>query len=133
MEDVVPYVAGEFGARATHIAMGGSSLGALATLVIARQFPGRVRKLIVMSPSVWWDRRVILTRLRRVALAGKPRVWLDIGLREGPASVRNARALRDVLMRQTSALQYLEDPAGEHREAAWARRFPAALSWLLRQ
>lgn len=130
IEDVVPYVAEQFGARATDIAMGGSSLGALAALVTARQFPGRIGRLLLMSPSVWWDRRVILTRLKRVPLHGKTRVWLDIGLHEGAASLRHARALRDVLARQASALHYLEDPAGAHREVDWARRLPAALSWL---
>ena len=130
MDDVVPYVAETYGARATGIALGGSSLGGLAALVMARQFPGRVTRLLLMSPSVWWDRRDVLTRLRRVPLDSKSRVWLDIGLREGATSIRNARALRDVLTRQTSALHYLEDPAGEHTESAWARRLPAALSWL---
>jgi enterochelin esterase-like enzyme len=130
IEDVVPHVAAEFGARATGIAIGGSSLGALAALVTARQFPGRVERLLLMSPSVWWDRRVVLQRLKRVPLDGRPRVWLDIGHHEGDASIRNARALRDLLRRQSSALQYLEDPAGHHREVDWARRLPAALTWL---
>lgn len=130
MDDVVPFVSENYGTQATGIAMGGSSLGALAALVTARQFPGRVGRLLLMSPSVWWDRRVVLRRLKRVPVSGKPRVWLDIGLHEGGTNLRNARALRDVLARQTGALQYLEDPAGAHREVDWARRLPAALTWL---
>ena len=57
-------------------------LGGLVTLAIARQFPGRFGRLLVMSPSVWWDDRVILKRLRRVGFHPRPRVWLDIGRRD---------------------------------------------------
>jgi enterochelin esterase-like enzyme len=74
MGEVVPYLAREFGVRTDRdgIAMGGASLGGLVTLAIARQFPGRIGRLLVMSPSVWWDKRVILRRLQRVGLAGRP-------------------------------------------------------------
>jgi len=112
------------------VTMGGSSLGGLVTLAIARQFPGRIGRLLLMSPSVWWDSRVILRRLDRVALSPRPRVWLDAGRREGARVITDARALRDVLIWQTSALRYYEDPDGRHSEADWARRLPLALSWL---
>jgi len=79
---------------------------------------------------VWWDSRVILRRLDRVALSPRPRVWLDAGRREGARVITDARALRDVLIWQTSALRYYEDPDGRHSEADWARRLPLALSWL---
>jgi enterochelin esterase-like enzyme len=132
MGEVVPHLAREFGVRTDRegIAMGGASLGGLVTLAIARQFPGRIGRLVVMSPSVWWDNRVILRRLRRVGLAGRPRVWLDIGRREGAQTVTDARLLRQVLLAQTSALKYVEDPEGRHSEADWARRLPDALRWL---
>jgi hypothetical protein len=44
--------------------------------------------------------------------------------------VADARALRDVLVWQTSAMRYTEDAEGDHSERAWARRLPAALEWL---
>ena len=132
MEDILPRLAGEFGVRhdAAGVAMGGASLGGLVTLSIARQYPDRIGRLLLMSPSVWWDRRVILRRLQRVGLRPRPRVWLDIGRHEGTRSITDARALRDVLRRQTTALNYLEDPDGHHTECDWARRLPAALAWL---
>jgi enterochelin esterase-like enzyme len=132
MDDLVPYLARTLRARtdAAGLAVGGSSLGGLATLAIARQFPGRIGRLLVMSPSVWWDDRVIIRRLRRVGFHGRPRVWLDIGRREGARAVTDARALRDVLVWQTAALRYTEDPAGDHSEGAWARTLPEALEWL---
>jgi enterochelin esterase-like enzyme len=132
MDELVPWLAREYGVRTEPggVTMGGSSLGGLVTLAIARQFPGRIGRLLLMSPSVWWDSRVILRRLDRVALSPRPRVWLDAGRREGARVITDARALRDVLIWQTSALRYYEDPDGRHSEADWARRLPLALSWL---
>jgi len=132
MDEVVPTLANEFNVRtdADGVAMGGSSLGGLATLAIALKFPGRIGRLLLMSPSVWWDDRVILRRLRRTGLRPRPRVWLDIGRREGARTVSDTRALRDALVPQTTALNYCEDPAGRHLEADWARRLGGALTWL---
>ncbi len=114
----VPYLVRAFGVgQMRRGGLGGSSMGGLATLAIARQFPGRIGRFIAMSPSVWWDDRVILSRLRRVGCHPRPRVWLDIGRREGARALTDTRALRDVLVWQTSALHYWEDPEGHHSEA----------------
>lgn len=132
LDDLLPYLVRSFNARADvgGVGMGGSSLGGLATLAITRQFPNRFGKLLVMSPSVWWDERVILRRLRRVGFHPRPRVWLDSGRREGARTLTDTRALRDQLIWQTTALRYVEDPEGDHSEDAWARRLPAAMEWL---
>jgi len=132
MEVVVPELARQFNARtdADGFAMGGSSLGGLATLSIALQFPGRIGRMLLMSPSAWWDDRVILRRLRRTRLRPRPRIWLDIGRREGGRTVSDTRALRDALVPQTTALHYFEDPIGRHTEADWGRRLSEALRWL---
>jgi len=34
------------------------------------------------------------------------------------------------LMREPDGLRYVEDPTGDHSEAAWARRLPDALRFL---
>ena len=132
MEDLLPYLARIYGVRtdAAGVGVGGSSLGGLITLAIACQYPGRLGRLLVMSPSVWWDDRVILRRLRRTGFGGRPRVWIDIGRREGARTITDTRALRDALIWQTSALRYFEDPEGHHTESDWARRLPTALEWL---
>ena len=134
LDELAPFLARIYNTQsgASGLALGGSSLGGLATVAIARQFPGRLGRLLVMSPSVWWDDRVILRRLRRVGFQPRPRVWLDIGRREGARTLTDARALRDLLIYQTSALHYFEDPEGDHSEDAWARRLPQALEWLYR-
>jgi enterochelin esterase-like enzyme len=133
MNEVLPGLAADFHVRtdAAGVTMGGSSLGGLITLWLALNFPGRFGRLIVMSPSVWWDDRVILRRLDARPLDPAPRIWLDVGKREGAAVLRDVRALRDVLKSDTRAhLKYVEEEDGEHSEVAWGRRLADALVWI---
>jgi predicted alpha/beta superfamily hydrolase len=124
-----------------HIGLGGASLGGLATLFAATQRPDVFGKLLVMSPSVWWDRRAILDLIARrpEALAGT-RLWIDIGLREGVRAVADTRRLVRTLTRLKLALgaappelNYIEDADGDHSERAWARRLPRALMYLFNE
>ena len=88
------------------------------TLWIASESPGQFGRLLVMSPSVWWDRRMILRHLRRQPLDPATRIWLDAGRHEGRAVVRDTRALRDLLREQGhDRLCYVEDPDGDHSES----------------
>ena len=91
VEELVPFIEAEYGVdtRAGRLGMGGSSLGGLATLAIAQQYPSRFGRLLVMSPSLWWDDAVILKRMRRQPLAPDTRVWLDVGLKEGRQTARS--------------------------------------------
>ena len=63
------------------------------------------------------------------------RIYLDVGRREGEATLEDARRLRDLLLakgyRNGEQVRYVEDGAGSHEEAAWGRRLRAALPFLL--
>ena len=84
----------------THCGMGGSSLGGLVSLYLGLRYPDTFSRLAVMSPSVWWRDREILKTV--AALSHKPdvHIWLDIGTSESTASVPDARALRDGLIKK---------------------------------
>jgi predicted alpha/beta superfamily hydrolase len=114
--DLLPRLAANYHARtdAAGLALGGSSMGGLVTLWIAILFPGLFGRLIVMSPSLWWDRRVVLRHLRKHELEPLPRIWLDAGRREGAAVTRDARELHRLLRRQsrTSARYVIQRRAG---------------------
>lgn len=135
--DLLPFIARHYAVRrdASGRGLGGSSLGGLVTLFIAQAYPATFGRLLVMSPSVWWDRAAVLGSLRRKPLAPVPRVWLDAGVREGPKTLEDARKLCQVL-RETAGtasaerVRCVEDSHGDHSERSWARRLPQALEFL---
>jgi predicted alpha/beta superfamily hydrolase len=122
---------------ASHTGVGGSSLGALASLAAGLDYPRVFGKLALLSPSVWWDNRAIVEKVRCYSARVRPRIWLDTGTAEGdnPSKVvEDARALRDALAakgwREDVDLKYTEFEGEAHTEAAWAARFGAVLLYL---
>ena len=119
---------------ASNTALGGSSLGGLATLHLGLAHPDVFGNLAVMSPSVWWDKRAILADVDAFASPPRPRIWLDMGGREGVEGLNDARALRDLLRmkgwRDDADFNYFEDRRADHSERAWAKRAPAVLEFL---
>lgn len=139
-DEVMPLISREYAVRtdAAGIGVGGSSMGGLVTLVMASMQPGRLGRMLLMSPSVWWDKRVILKMLTNLTNPANPtnlanpsvRIWLDVGLKEGGQTIRNARKLRDVLTGAGNDVRYVEDADGDHTERSWAQRFGDALEYL---
>ena len=114
--------------------IGGSSLGGLLTMHLGIRYPTAVSRLAVLSPSVWWDNRVLLTEVE--ALPGKlpVKIWLDAGTAEGEDTIANARALRDALVGKGwvlgQDLKYVEVEGGDHSEQSWSRRIDEVLRFL---
>lgn len=120
-----------------HSAVGGSSLGALVSLVAGLKYPRVFGGLAVMSPSVWWDDRSILRSVHQYAESIRPRMWVDVGTAEGSAPqhiVDDTRALRDALLEKgwklNDDLSYHEVDGADHSERAWAARLGAVLAYL---
>src|SRR6185437_16083036 len=69
VEDLLPFIASCYRVKlgAANTGLGGSSLGALATLYLGLKFPNIFGGLAVLSPSVWWNHRSILTLLHEMA------------------------------------------------------------------
>jgi len=139
VEELKPWIDQEFRtlSDACHTAMGGSSLGGLVSLYLGFRAPHVFGRLAIFSPSLWWDRRMMLQRLRANIHRRRTRIWLDIGTREGRVyvqTVNHTRELRDQLVkrgwRQGEDLFYFEDSGAMHTERAWAHRLPMALKFL---
>jgi enterochelin esterase-like enzyme len=135
-EEVKPFIDREYRTLTdpSDTGLGGSSLGGLATLYLGLLYPQVFGRLAVLSPSVWWDGRVILRIVRLTEPKPRLRIWLDIGTGEGKKTVLDARALRNELVRAGwvpgDDLQYSEVPDAGHNEAAWASRVGPFLQYL---
>jgi enterochelin esterase-like enzyme len=114
--------------------IGGSSLGGLVSLYLGLRKPKIFGKIAALSPSVWWNERVILRFAAAAPVRPLPRIWLDIGTREGPRIVDDVERFRDILLGKGwqlgRDLQYHRVEGGEHNENAWAQRVGPFLQFL---
>jgi predicted alpha/beta superfamily hydrolase len=114
--------------------LGGSSLGGLLTMHLALKYPTVFNRLAVLSPSVWWDNRVIVREVESLPAKLPLRIWLDAGTGEGQEVLADARALRDALLAKgwvpDHDLRYVEAEGAEHNEQSWAARVGEVLKYL---
>lgn len=136
VEELKPFIDREYRTLtdAAHTGLGGVSLGGLIALHIGLRHPKTFGKLAVMSPSVWWDRGVILSSVKSLTAKPAQRIWLDVGTEEGRGMADNAKRLRDALTEKgwalDSDLYYFEDKRARHQDIAWALRVPKVLRFL---
>jgi predicted alpha/beta superfamily hydrolase len=132
IDELKPLIDSRYRTIPSDTGLGGSSLGGLVTLYLGLTRPDVFSKLAVMSPSVWWNNRAILREFDRFQ-GPRPRMWVDVGGREGKDTLRDARTLRDRLQEKgwtPADLAYFEDARGDHSERAWSRRVRKALEFL---
>jgi predicted alpha/beta superfamily hydrolase len=136
VEELKPFIDAEYRtlSDARNTGIGGSSLGGLVSLYLALKYSGVFWKVAVLSPSVWWDNRFIVRRVRSLGAAPPIRVWLSTGTAEGDDTVAGARRVRDALVakgwKEGETLHYEEVEGAGHTEAAWAELAPAVLHFL---
>ena len=136
VEELKPFIDRRYKTNpaAEHTALGGSSLGGLLTLHLGLTYPHVFSRLAVLSPSVWWDDRVIIREVAKLRRRLPIRLWLDAGTSEGEGTIADARALRDALVAKGwtigDDLAYMEVQGGEHNEQSWAARVDDVLKFL---
>jgi predicted alpha/beta superfamily hydrolase len=134
IEELKPYIDKRYRTKREggSTGLGGSSLGGLVTLAIGILFPHAFTRLIVMSPSIWWDDFAIYRLVDMIEEKPPLKIWLDTGTAE--PGWEQARELRDRLVerewRLYDDLQYMEVEGADHSEAAWAARVDPALRFL---
>ena len=136
LQEIMPFINAEYRTLSgpVNTGLGGSSLGGLLSIYLGLRFPQVFGKLAVLSPSVWWNRGWILNFAARVNLQSRPRIWLDVGTKEGGRSADNVQKLCGVLVekgwREGRDLHFETIPGAEHNEAAWAQRVAPFLQFL---
>ena len=137
-EELMPWIAARYRVRSEreNTGLGGSSLGGLVTLYLGLSDARHFGKLAVMSPSVWWNNKSILGYLNEHApqIWERPRMWLDVGDREGRRAASDVELLNRRLKangwRPGQTLHFEKIHGGTHDEAAWAKRVRPMLKFL---
>lgn len=136
VEELKPWVGQNYRTldEPAHTGVGGSSLGGLVSLYLGLTWPQVFGRLAVLSPSVWWAQGAMLQYVRRKRPEPRPRIWLDMGLGEGPAMIKKCDELHRLLERRGwrdgVEMQYLRVPGAHHNEDAWAKRVDPFLRFL---
>jgi predicted alpha/beta superfamily hydrolase len=134
MDELKPYIDRKYRTNpgAEFTGLGGSSLGGLATLAIGILYPQAFSRLMVMSPSIWWDDFVIYRLVESIEQKPPLKIWLDTGTAE--PGWEDARGLLDLLIEKgwkpQKDIQYMEAQGANHSEASWAARVEPALRFL---
>lgn len=136
--ELMPWIADRYRVRGDResTGMGGSSLGGLVTLYLGLRYPQIFGRLALLSPSVWWNHKSILGYLNEHApqLWERPRLWLDVGDREGQRTLRDVEHLARRLKAngwqpgETMHFEMVHD--GTHDEASWSGRVRPMLRFL---
>jgi len=139
VEEVMPFINKTYRTKpdGKYTALGGSSFGGIITACVGMQHPTRFSKLAIVSPSVWWDNRVILKMVAAQKSKPNQKVWIDMGTKEGPQGVPDAVALghayEKIGFRPGKDLWVYIDSGAEHNEPSWARRFGEILMTFFRK
>jgi predicted alpha/beta superfamily hydrolase len=134
IDELKPYIDQKYRTNpdAEFTGLGGSSLGGLVTLTIGILYPQVFSRLIVMSPSIWWDDFAIYRLVDSIQQKPPLKIWLDTGTAE--PGWEQARELLNRLLEKGWKLQkdvlYMESQGADHSEAAWAARVEPALRFL---
>jgi predicted alpha/beta superfamily hydrolase len=136
--EIMAWIAKQYRARTDResTGLGGSSLGGLVTLYLGLRHAELFGKLAVMSPSVWWNHKSILGYLNERApqIWDRPKLWLDVGDKEGKRTVHDVETLNRRLKANHwtpgETLHFEKVHGGTHDEASWARRVRPMLRFL---
>ena len=118
-----------------HTVIAGGSLAGLISLYGLFRLPDVFGAAAALSPSLWFASRSMLGFVEARAHRETGRLYMDAGTGEGAEVVADVEHLCGILIdagrrEGTDFRCVIEDGAG-HDEAAWGRRFRAALPFLL--
>jgi predicted alpha/beta superfamily hydrolase len=138
-EELKPKVDGELRTipDREHTVILGSSLGGLISSYAGTVKADTFGLVGAMSPSTWWDNKVLLTKVAMSPATPRPlRVYID----SGDSGTSNddkdntallAQAYRTLGYSDGTTLKYVVQPGATHSEVYWSQRLPEALKFLV--
>ena len=112
----------------------GSSLGGLLSVYAHFRRPEIFGASAALSPALWFADGAIHQYISEAPAVGG-RIYLDVGVEEGPDALADVRRLREQLVargyRLGDTLRYVEEEGADHHESRWGGRFRDALPFLL--
>mgnify|MGYP001343548073 CR=1 FL=1 len=135
IEKVMPYIENNYRVKKgpNNTALGGSSLGGLITMYIGLKYPYKFGSLLVLSPSVWWDNKYILSEVTSLSKPTNQRIFLYVGTGEGQSTIDNTKQLYNKLLAKgwnPESIEYIVTPDATHSEKAWAEQAENMLRFL---
>lgn len=137
VEELKPLVDAKYRTLTTreYTALVGSSLGGLLAAHAGATVPEVFGLVGALSPSTWWDQRVLLRTVQATPAAPKRplRVYVDAGdVDDGLDDTRAlVEAYRALGYRDGTTLSFVTQRGAGHNERWWAERLPGALRFLL--
>ena len=136
VEELKPFIDSQYRTLTdpANTGLAGVSLGGIVSVHLGLKYPTVFGKLAVMSPSVWWDNKIIVRNVKDLKTRPPLRIWLDIGTGEGQRAVDATKELRNAFVKKgwvlNSDLIYFEAKGSEHNEQAFAQRAEPMLKHL---
>jgi predicted alpha/beta superfamily hydrolase len=106
----------------------GSSLGGIASVVIAQHHPDIFSRAGGVSSSFWWNNKALITKMpARVPV----KFYIDAGTKDD--GLEDTTQMRDAMLAQGyvagADLLYFAAEGGSHNEKSWAARVEKPLTW----
>ncbi len=133
LDSVKPTIDRDFRTQtdASHTGIMGSSMGGLISLYAFFRHSDVFGLAGVMSPALWYGAAAIYDVVRGFPL-NSGRIYLDNGTKESSARPMY-QLLRERGYKPNKTVKYVAERGAQHNEAAWARRLPDALRFLLQK
>lgn len=129
--ELLPFLKARYAIDSQSLTLVGHSFGGLFATYVFAQADAPFQQFIIVSPSLWFDDRKLLSALAEEQAkpsARARRVFLAVGAMEAGMMTADLRRLHQVICQQPAAKAWRTEFADEHHDSV----FPVALSHGLR-
>ncbi len=136
VEEIKPFIESNYRTLSgtENTALGGSSLGGVATMHLGLKYSNVFGKLAISSPAADWDNYLIVREVNELKVKPHLKIWLGVGTAEEEEFLEGSRQLHEALLNkgwvQGEDLMYYEAEGAKHSPDFWSRRVDRLLKFL---